>query len=346
MSIVSIVIACYNSSKTIYRCWESLKNQTYGLRNLECIFVDDASSDNGRTLNMLYEIEKEAPDNVIVIASDRNMGPGGALNLGISYASGDYLQILDSDDELAIDAIEKLYDIASKYDADIIQYNHTLILGDRRRVNRVSRGNKLYVINDHDQRTEFLNATLVTYGRSNKFYRMKLVKETGVYFAENVVYEEPLFVYPLFLYAKRVYLCEDGFYYYYLHGGSIVTSQIGQKLLDHPRVQLMLLKDCMERADLYAEYVDVISCYFLWSYYCETLLFASENCDATLPIDFLREMQLVCRKLYPNFENNPQIRRINDRKTIDMLNSIKKDFYDQKELDEYISSLRETDRVN
>ena len=128
---VSIVTACYNSYETLYRCWESLKNQTYGIENLECIFVDDASTDEGKTLSILYEIEKEAPDNVIVIASDNNMGPGGALNLGISYATGLYLQILDSDDELSEDAIEKLHSIAVEYNTDIIQYNHTLIMGIR-----------------------------------------------------------------------------------------------------------------------------------------------------------------------------------------------------------------------
>ncbi len=340
MDKISIITACYNSYETLYRCWESLKNQTYGIENLECIFVDDASTDEGKTRNILFDIEREAPDSVIVITSDKNMGPGGALNLGISYATGLYMQILDSDDELARDAIEKLHSIAVRYDTDIIQYNHTLIMGNQRRVNRVSMGNRLYLADDHDKRVELLNATIVTYGRSNKFYRMDLIRNTGVRFAENAVYEEPLFVYPLFLYAKRIYLCEEGFYHYYIHQGSIVTSQIGRKLVDHPKVQLMLLKDCMGRTDLYREYADVISCYFLWSYYCETLLFAAENADAYFPMDIFNEMQRVCRMLYPDFRSNPQIKRIKDKATIDILETIDRDFEDQEELNSYIGSLR------
>lgn len=341
MDKISIITACHNSSDSLKRCWDSLKRQTYGLENLECIFVDDASDDEGKTLDVLYKIESEAPDNVIVISSETNRGPGGAINIGLSYASGRYLQILDSDDELRDDALSLLHSLALEYDTDIIQYNHLLIRGDQRRVNMVSTENKLYVIDDHQKRVEFLNATLVTYGRSNKFYKMDLIRDTGVRFAENAVYEEPLFVYPLFLYANRVYLFVEGLYYYYLHDGSIVTSQIGKRLTDHPRVQMMVLKDCMSRGSLYEDYRDVISCYFLWSYYCETLMFAAEQAHAKLSFEFFCEMQRICRTLYPDFRNNPQIRRIEDKQTLDILKTIDRDFADQNELDAYIRSIRE-----
>ncbi|MBO4899339.1 MAG: glycosyltransferase family 2 protein [Lachnospiraceae bacterium] len=340
MDKVSIVTACYNAADDVRMCWESLKRQTYGIDNLECIFVDDASTDNGKTLAVLHEIEAEAPDNVLIVESDRNRGPGGAINLGISYATGGYLQIMGADDEIADDAIEKLHLLAAEYDTDIIQYNHTLIMGDQRRVNKVSVGNRLYTINTHSERIPFLNSTTVTYGCTNKFYKMDLIRKTGVRFAENVVYEEPLFVYPLFLYANRVYLCEEGFYYYYLHSGSIVTSRIGRNLLNHPQVQLMTLEDCMKRTELYAEYKDVISCYFLWSYYCETLFFASEHTDAFLPVEYLSEMQNVCKSLYPDWRNNPQIINTSDS-VKDMLETLDVTFEDQKQLNEYIASLRE-----
>ena len=341
MDKVSIVVACYNASEYVYRCWESVKRQTYGIENIQCIFVDDASTDGGKTLNLLYKIEKEAPDSVLVVSSDVNSGAGGAVNKGISYSEGDFLQILDSDDELTAEAIESLHSIAVKYNTDIIQYNHTLILGNQRKVNKVSIGNTLHVIDDHSKRIEFLNATIVTYGRSNKFYSMKLIKHANVHCAENMIYEEPLFVYPLFLYAERVFLCEESYYLYYLNPGSTVTSKLGTRLLDHPRVQLMVLQDCMKRKDKYNEYKDVISCYFLWSYYCETLYFAAEHKDAVLPIDFLREMQHICRALYPEWRNNPQIKRIEDPKVFDILETIDQYFEDQKALNFYIDSLSE-----
>ncbi len=335
MKKVSIVVNCYNVADTIERCWESVKKQTIGRDNLECIFVDDASTDNGATWDALLRIEKDAPETVMVIHSDTNGGPGGAFNVGISYASGKYLQLLNSDDELVPDAMETLYEIAEENQTDIIQFNHTLVLGDQIRVNKVSLGNRLVEINTHDDRIGFLNATQVTYGCTNKFYKTSLIHETGVKFAENVVYEEPLFVYPLFLYVKRVYFCEKGLYLYHLHEGSVVTSRIGRQLLDHPKVQLMLLSDCMERSELYEKYKDVIACYFLWTYYCETIFFAGEHGDAVLPLDYFREMQKVCLQLFPDWKSNPQIQVV-DKLTWKLLESMEREFVSQKELNDFI----------
>lgn len=332
---VSIVIPCYNVADDVYKAWNSIKKQTYGVDNLQCIFVDDGSTDDGKTKEILHLIEKECPDNVVVIESDENRGPGGAINLGLMYASGIYMQILDADDELVADAVEKLVDIAEKYDTDIIQFNHILVLGDERRENKVSKGNKIINIDCHEKRIGFLNSTIVTYGCTNKFYRLDLIKKTGVHFAEKSVYEEPLFVYPLFLYAQNVYLLEEGLYIYYLHPNSIVTSKIGKRLLDHPKVQLLLLEDCLHRKELYEEYKDVIGCYFLWSYYCETIFFASEHADSFIPLEYFKEMQMICRKLYPDWKKNQQI---NGKQMIDILNTTDHNYASQEELNDFIHS--------
>ena len=53
MKKISIVINCYNVADSIGMCWESVKKQTIGLENIECIFVDDASTDDGATWNPL-----------------------------------------------------------------------------------------------------------------------------------------------------------------------------------------------------------------------------------------------------------------------------------------------------
>ena len=339
MKKISIVVPCYNSADTLYRCWNSIKSQSIGIENIECIFVDDCSTDSGKTINILNSIKKEEPDSVRVISSDRNRGPGGARNIGISYATGIYLHFTDSDDELYDDTIEKLYNIALTYDTDIIQYNEILIVNDKNRLSKASGESRFYIIDASEERVDFLNSTKVTYGCKNKFYNLDFIRNCRVRFAENLVYEEPLFVYPLFLYAKRVYLSEEGLYKYHLHPNSIVTSQIGKRILDHPKVQLLVLEDCMKRSELYAKYKDVIACYFLWSFYCETLMFASEHREAVLPIDYFYYMQEICRKLYPDWENNSQLMRV-DMNAKRILNSLHYEFADQSSLDNFINTLR------
>lgn len=337
MDKISVIICCYNTADTLDRCFDSLKKQTYGFDNLECIFVDDGSTDNGDTLCKLQSFERMNEDNVIVVACEENGRLGTASNIGLMYASGKYLQFLDADDELVDSALEDLHKLAEDNQADIVQYCHTLIMGDIKQVNP-PRKKGLFVIETDEQRIPFLNSSLVTYGRTNKFYRLDFVKEVGSSFAEHLVYEEPKFVYPLFLYAKRVLIIDTGYYLYYLHDNSIVTSQAGSNLLDHPNVQLQLLQDCMRRTDVYQRFRDVIALYFLWSYYCETIMFAGEYKGARLPLEYFSEMQEICRKLFPDWRKNPFIQELDD-KTRALFDSIERRFLSQEELEGFIQMI-------
>lgn len=96
MVSVSVVVPVYNAENYIERCVECLLNQT--LKDLEVIFIDDGSTDNSGRL--LDEWCNKAPDIFKVIHSDRDRGPGGARNLGIIEATGQYIGFMDCDDKL------------------------------------------------------------------------------------------------------------------------------------------------------------------------------------------------------------------------------------------------------
>ena len=332
---ISIVIPCHNCADTLFDAWRSLRSQSMDLDDLECIFVDDASDDNGATWNKLVEIEAQAPDSVLIVHLEENMRQGGARNVGISYATGRYLQFLDADDKLTEDACLRLYSIAEEKNADIIQFNHLLRLGDTQKVMYASAEPGDHVIEDDSDRIPFLNTTTVSYGCTNKFYRMSLIEKAQARFAEHCVYEEPLFVYPLFLYADRISLITDALCVYNLHPDSTVTSVIGKRLLDHPQVQLQVLAYCMEREDLFNRFRDVIGLYFLWSFYCETLCFAAQHKGAHLPLEYYHEMQNVCRRVFPDWRDNPQFKDI-DTNVKNVLENIDRTIGSQQELDEFI----------
>ncbi len=332
---ISIIIPCYNVGEYLERSWEALKKQSIGIGELECIFVNDASTDDGHTINKLMEIEKEAPESVIIVDLDKNSGPGGARNAGIQYAQGEYIQFFDADDELRQDACELLCKTAKENDADIIQFNHLYVLGDESRSSRSSTENKNYVIRTKEDRIQFLDASLVTYGCTNKLYRTSLIHEVGARFPEIVRYEEPLFVYPLFLYAKSVFLLDEDLYIYRFREGSTVTSSLGKRVLEHPQVQLMLLEDCMARGDVFIEYRDIIAIYFLWSFYCETISYCGNYKNAVLPLDYFAGMQKICREIFPGWRQNPYIWKIPKGGMI-ILESIDRSFDSQKDLDYFV----------
>ena len=88
--LVSIIIATYNSGKTISATLQSIKNQTYP--KYEIIVIDNCSSDN-----TLDQISKEKFSK-IKIYSEPDKGIYDAWNKGIKYSSGDSIFFLNSDD--------------------------------------------------------------------------------------------------------------------------------------------------------------------------------------------------------------------------------------------------------
>ena len=90
MSLISVIIPAYNAQKTIYRCLESILNQTY--RNIEVIVVNDGSSDDTENICRQFEDER------VRIVNQKNQGVSQARNTGIVLAQGKYICFVDSDD--------------------------------------------------------------------------------------------------------------------------------------------------------------------------------------------------------------------------------------------------------
>ena len=87
---VSIITPSYNRVHTLPRCWASIASQTES--NFQWILIDDGSSDGTR------EWVEGLGDARIVYHWQENRGMGPARNLGMQYATADYVTCLDSDD--------------------------------------------------------------------------------------------------------------------------------------------------------------------------------------------------------------------------------------------------------
>ena len=87
---MSIIIPCYNESKTILSLIKAVKNSP--VTNREIIIVDDGSEDGTRDiLNQLNDPE------VRIIFHSRNQGKGAALRTGFNEAKGDICIVQDAD---------------------------------------------------------------------------------------------------------------------------------------------------------------------------------------------------------------------------------------------------------
>lgn len=100
---VSIIVPCYNASKYITGCIESILTQK-GDHAFEVIAVDDGSTDDtGALLDSVA-----AQDERLRVVHQANRGFSGARNIGISLARGGLFLFVDSDDELEPEALDVL----------------------------------------------------------------------------------------------------------------------------------------------------------------------------------------------------------------------------------------------
>ena len=103
--LISIIVPCFNSGKTIQRTIESLKNQTWDQK--EIIIVNDGSNDRD-TLDILNSI-----DGVFII-NQKNLGLSAARNAGAYIAKGRFLFFIDSDDWIEPNTLELMFNFSKK----------------------------------------------------------------------------------------------------------------------------------------------------------------------------------------------------------------------------------------
>lgn len=114
MAKVSVVAPVYGVEKYIDQFLQSIREQT--LQDIEVILVDDGSKD--RCPVILDDFAQE--DDRYIVIHQPNGGVATARNTGLNRVTGEYVYIIDSDDWLTPDALEKLYDAAKKHDADMV----------------------------------------------------------------------------------------------------------------------------------------------------------------------------------------------------------------------------------
>ena len=88
------------------------------------IFVDDASTDNNKTWEMLTDIERAFPESIIILKLEKNLRQGGARNIALKYASGEYIAFVDADDFVSTNYFLEAYNIAKTYNCDIVQFEY------------------------------------------------------------------------------------------------------------------------------------------------------------------------------------------------------------------------------
>ena len=127
---ISVIVPIYNTEKYIQKCVCSLMEQT--LDGIEYIFVNDATPDN--SIKILQDVICKYPlrkDDCIILHHNENRGLATARNTGLEKAKGKYIYHCDSDDFLETYMLEKLYNVATDKDLDVVYCDFYMDYSDR-----------------------------------------------------------------------------------------------------------------------------------------------------------------------------------------------------------------------
>lgn len=116
---VTIGMPVYGVEKYIEKCMLTVLNQTFD-DDIEIIAIDDHGPDKSIDIIKGFQATHPKGKNIRIIAQPQNMGCWAARNRILEEAQGEYIMLIDSDDYISEDCIEKLYTQAVEYQAEAV----------------------------------------------------------------------------------------------------------------------------------------------------------------------------------------------------------------------------------
>ncbi len=113
MPEISVIVPVYKVEPYLKRCVDSILAQTF--TDFELILVDDGSPDNCPAICDEYA----QMDARIRVIHQANAGVSTARNSGVKESCGSYISFIDSDDYIQPEYLSVLYDLVTRYNADI-----------------------------------------------------------------------------------------------------------------------------------------------------------------------------------------------------------------------------------
>ena len=313
---LSVIVPVYNmaSDQKLVWCLDSLMNQT--ITDYEVLAVDDCSTDN--SLEILRSYEQRYPEKCKVIASPENKKQGGAKNLGLEQAKGEWIGFIDSDDWVTADYYEKLIGRGEETGADMVgcdyhlTHEHSMAIGQVVHNNRKSQTG---ILTKEKYRSLILDSgSLVV-----KVYRRHIILDYPNRFPEGIFYEDNAISNSWMLRAKHFEYLEEPLYYYYQHDTSTVHTINKRRCEDRMDAARIMVKEAREFHFL-EEYYPEIESSFTTLFYVNTLFTYMAGVKKK-EYSFVKALGKEMRDTFPGFRDNSYYReRVHEeeRRLIDM----------------------------
>ncbi len=223
---VSVIVPIYNVEPYLRKCVDSILAQT--LKELEIILVDDGSTDNGPAICDEYATF----DSRVKVIHKINGGLSAARNAGMKIMTGEYVGFVDGDDWIDKAMFEILYLNAKTYDADVSFCNFASVIDGVVQQKSLKVDPGYLDLSRYDLLafyTEYYVTNKVPYNVCTSIFKTALLSEHSLIFFDNAIVfaEDTLFIFEVFLWAKKVARTDDLLYFYLRRADSLFTSAQG-----------------------------------------------------------------------------------------------------------------------
>lgn len=213
--LISVIVPVYNVEQYLRKCIDSIINQTY--RNLEIILVDDGSPDNCPKICDDYALK----DSRVMVLHLINGGAGYARNRGFQQSKGDFIAFIDSDDVIAPNFFESLYNFFSD-DIDIVECEIAFVNEDTQIAFSCcdTTGFKIHTMKE--AMAEHINDRIFKQTPPNKLYRRCIVE--NVKFPEHKGIDDEYWTYKVLFNARRLVHINNELYAYRQVASSVMHN--------------------------------------------------------------------------------------------------------------------------
>ena len=255
---VTIGMPVYCVEQYIRKCLLSVLNQTFK-DNIEIIVIDDHGSD--RSMDIIKELQISHPkgNNIRIITQPQNMGCWAARNRILEEAQGEYIMLMDSDDYISEDCVEKLYTQAIQHQVEVV-YGSVLPVntnGENIDIGQDFLNQPYLVLKGNDALANYANKSIHPTLRDfiwNILFRHDFIERKHIRFKQARFNDDMICSCDLIPLVSSAVLIPDHTYYYVIRDNSLSNYQHRKEIkLDEIhefiRIYTYLKNKCLELKD-------------------------------------------------------------------------------------------------
>ena len=272
MPLFTVILAGYQTEPYLQKALDSVANQTF--RDFEAICYVEESTD--RSLEMCQAMAERDP-RFKVATGPKSGGVGATRNYGIDHASGQYLAVLDGDDWLSTDMLEKLADKLNRTGPlDVLSFAAVSTESEDVDLEKASR---LTNFTQSDAVGVFSGSDVIRQAGRNggrfhaytvlSLYRIAFLREHGLY-QQHGVMEDFEWTPRVWFCAERMAYLDEVFYFYRRRSGSLTTessARIIHDLASHLRSLMLFAESHVVPADILNIWSNQWVSIFFWFMY-------------------------------------------------------------------------------